>query len=128
MVAYHSGAEQVLTPRAMMHIGTLAQAAMRGGRHMHRIEFVTGPRVPRLRDTGSWNVRALRRHACRANVATYLNRHEGIPPQEFERARQRCDIDRATDSVFRRLLPSAADSWIILNAASIRSVENIGRI
>jgi hypothetical protein len=123
--AYHSSSDAELAPRRFLHVGTLEQATMRGGAHLHRLTIRTGPRMPRLRDRGSWNVRTLMRHACRSAVAVYLNRHEGIPLEEFDRARSRIDIDRVPDADFRRALPSAADSWIILDPDAVLSIERI---
>jgi hypothetical protein len=121
--AYHSSADPNLAPARLLHVGTLDQARMRGGRHMHRLMIRPGVRLPRLRDHGSWSVRTLMRHAARARVAVYLNRHEGIPLEEFDRARAIGDIDRMTDTRFRQLLPSAMDSWIILDPAAVVSIE-----
>lgn len=123
--AYHSSADEVLIPHRMLHVGTMAQATMRGGRHMHRLTIRVQTRMPRLRDHGSWNVRTLMRHARRSGLVVYLNRTEGIPLEEFERARVKVDIDRVPDSTFRRLMPSAADSWIVLNPEAVVSVERL---
>lgn len=127
IIAYHSSAEETLEPRRLLHVGTLEQALMRGGRHLHRVILHPGGRMPRLRDHGHWNARTLLRHASRARIAVYLNRTEGIPLEEFEAARARFDIDRITDGQFRRELPSARDSWIVLDPRAIASVERIDR-
>lgn len=125
IVAYHSSDDAELVARRMLHVGTLDQARMRGGRHLHRVILLPGVRMPRLRDHGSWNPRTLMRHISRARVAVYLNRHEGIPIGEFDAARTRCDIDRLADDRFRRAIPSASDSWIVLDQAAIVSIERI---
>lgn len=121
--AYHSSDDPTLEPRRFLHIGTLEQARMRGGRHIHRLTIRSGGRMPRLRDHGSWSVRTLMRHARRNRIAVYLNRHEGIPIEEFDEARRVGDIDRMADREFRRLMPSARDSWILLDVTAVVSVE-----
>lgn len=126
IIAYHSTDDDAFEPRRLLHVGSLAQARMRGGRHLVRIDLDPGLRMPRLRDHGSWSVRALMRHARRSRLAVYLNRHEGIPLEEFEAARTRADIDRLTDRDFRRLLPSAEDSWIVLDTSAVIAVKRIG--
>jgi len=125
LIAYHSSNDEELLPKRMLHVGSLAQARMRGGRHLHRVTLQPGIRMPRLRDHGSWNARTLMRHVPRARVAVYLNRHEGIPLEEFDAARARCDIDRLADDRFRRALPSSSDSWIVLDQDAIVSIERI---
>lgn len=125
ITAYHSSNHETFEPRRLLHVGSLAQARMRGGRHLFQLELEPGLRVPRLRDHGSWNIRALMRHATRSRLAVYLNRHEGIPLEEFEAARAMTDIDRLADSAFRRLLPSAEDSWIVLDVAAVVDVRMV---
>lgn len=125
IIAYHSSAEDVFEPRRFLHAGTLAQAKMRGGKYLYRLEISPGMRQPRMRDNGDWNVKTLMRYATRARVAVYLNRHEGIPLDEFDAARSTIDIDRLTDREFQRRLPSSADSWIVLDANAILSAERI---
>lgn len=125
IVAWHSSGETDLCIRRGLHVGTPDQASMRGGRHLHRLEIEASGRVPRLRDRGSWDPRRLARHARDAGIAVYLNRHEGIPLTEFDHARGRIDLDAVPDGIFRRLVPSAADSWIILDPATVRSIERV---
>ena len=125
ITAYHSSVETTLEPRRFLHVGTLEQATMRGGRNLHEVVIRPGIRLPRLRDTGEWNVRTLMRHASRARIAVYLNRYEGIPPEQFEAARAVCDVDRIADSEFRRRVPAAADSWIVLDVDAITSIRRI---
>ena len=123
IVAYHSSDESHLEVRRFLHVGSLAQARMRGGRHLHRLVIQPRGRMPRLRDHGVWPVRVLLRHARRSALAVYLNRHEGIPLEEFDAGRLRGDIDRIPDRLFRRFMPSAADSWIVLDPEVVVAVE-----
>ena len=64
----------------------------------------------------------------------YLNRVEGIPLDEFEAARAkltkrksdgRCPLDTISDARFRRLVPSARDSLVILDPSIIISCNPI---
>lgn len=82
-------------------------------------------RVLRRRDTGSWREKDLREIASRGiGVVIYLNRFEGIPLEEFEEARASCrDIDALSDSRFRKLLPSAHDSCLILDPTMARIMD-----
>lgn len=125
IVAYHSSSEPRLEARRFLHVGTIEQARMRGGRHLHELAISIPSRMPRLRDHGSWNIRSLMRNARRAGLAVYLNRHEGIPLEEFEKARQIADLDRVTDSRFRQLVPSARDSWIVLDPDMVTEIRRI---
>ena len=131
-VAHHSSGDERLEIRPMLHVGSLAQARMRGGRHIHRMTITPGTRMPRLRDTGDWGERRILRHAPRAPVLVYLNRYEGVPLEEFEAARVRAaamslTLEDLSDAAFRRLVPSAQDSWIVLDPTCVRDVETIAR-
>lgn len=120
--AFHSGSEEDLRPKPVLHVGTRPQAEMRGGKILHRVTFATPIRMPRLKDIGSWKRDKLVRHARSAAAIVYLNRFEGIPLEEFEAARAKADIDDLPDARFRKLLPSAHDSWIILESSIIREI------
>lgn len=58
--------------------------------------------------------------ARRADVALYLNRFEGVHADDLDAAILNAD---ASDSDFRRLVPSASYSWIILRPDAIVSIE-----
>lgn len=122
---YHSSNEEEFNPRGRLHIGTMEQARMRGGRHLYRITVSTERRMPRLRDEGAWRERILERHARHADIAVYLNRHEGISLEAFDIARESGNIDAMTDANFRRNVLGASDSWIVLNASAITGVERL---
>ena len=136
-VWYHSG-DAYLTRqnvRPGLHVGTLAQATMRTGRALTRITLdrdvfsrvsddVTSPRVKRI---------IMEAHRNGIPGLRYLNRVEGIPLEEFKaalvklgkRADGRNRLDTISDARFRRLLPSAHDSLVILDPSIIVSLEPV---
>lgn len=126
LAAYHSG-DEWLRPgsiRAHLHVGTAAQAVMRSGRRISLVVFREAP-VVRMRDReeNGWRLRRLQTAVRRGKgIALYLNRIEGIPADEASGAletlrarRSRQRLDTLPDSAFRRLMPSCADSMIILH-------------
>lgn len=127
--AWHASREPLTTVRPGLHVGTRRQAEMRGG-ILHAIGIAaSAPARMRDRSENAWRrdrVDAARRRG-RALVV-YLNRVEGIPLEEFETARHRgVDIDRLEDAAFRRLIPSAQDSWIILDPAIVLAIHPHGQ-
>lgn len=58
-------------------------------------------------------------------LATYLNRYEGIPLEEFTSAedapaaRRAGGIDRLSDAAFRKAVPSARDSHIVIDPSIV---------
>lgn len=130
ITAYHSSSSPTLDPGGPLHVGTIEQARMRGGRYLHEVMLRPAMRMTRLRDEGSWRKDAVMRHARRSPVVVYLNRYEGIPAEAFVRARAQAaekgvDLDALSDSQFRRLLPEAQDSWIVLDPAAATSTRRI---
>jgi len=123
---WHGSREPLLEIRPFLHLGSLAQAQMRGGRGcvLTRVEILPG-RTLRRRDTGSWKEKDLQAIASRgAGLVRYLNRFEGIPLEEFDEARARCsDIDSLSDGRFRKLVPSSQDSYLVLDPALARIVD-----
>ena len=121
---WHGSAGPLIEIRPFLHVGTVAQARMRAGPacHLTRIAVQGRINIIRMRDTGSWRKADLRRALSRkADVVVYLNRFEGIPLEEFDAARERVsDLDGLADAAFRRLVPSASDSLILLNPAIAR--------
>jgi len=115
---WHGSREPLLEIRPFLHLGSLAQAQMRGGREcvLTRVQILPG-RTLRRRDAGSWKEKDLRAMASRGiALVRYLNRFEGIPIEEFDEARARCrDIDALSDAKFHRLLPSSVESVIVLD-------------
>lgn len=125
-IAYHSTNDPDLKVRPFLHVGTQAQASMRGGKYLYRIEFADDRKIPRLRDNGSWHSKDLKRHARKAGLIVYLNRHEGIPIEEFNQAQvDKQKIDEMTDARFVKVIPSAQDSWIILDPDCVKKIKKI---
>ncbi|MFZ3481660.1 hypothetical protein [Sphingomonas sp. 3-13AW] len=117
---WHGSTEPLTEVKPFLHVGTIEQASMRGGRGCHLVRVgVAAGKVARRRDTGSWRLQDLQHLRSRGTgIIVYLNRYEGIPIEEFEAARAACrDIDALSDARFRKLLPSARDSLIILDEA-----------
>lgn len=125
-IAYHSTNDPDLKVKPFLHVGTQAKASMRGGKYLYRIEFADDRKIPRLRDNGSWHSKDLKRHARKAGLIIYLNRHEGIPLEEFNQAQaDKQKIDEMTDARFVKVIPSAQDSWIILDPDCVKRIKKI---
>lgn len=123
---WHGSREPLTGIRPFLHVGSIEQATMRAGRSCHLTRVILGRgRVVRRRDTGSWRSRDLERTLrAGAGMVEYLNRYEGIPLDEVETALSACrSLDRLTDAGFRRLVPSATDSIIVLDPALATIVE-----
>lgn len=126
IVAYHSTHDPDFQVKPFLHVGTKEQAIMRGGKYLYRISFKDDRKMPRLKDTGAWQSKMLQRHARKAGLIVYLNRHEGIPIEEFTKATAiKKNIDEMTDAQFAKNIPSARDSWIILDPDCVTRVEQI---
>lgn len=117
---------------AGIHLGTLSQALMRTVRsrgHIHPV-FVSAQKVVRRRDKGSWD-KAYLAKAARSGVDAiiYLNRYEGMTSERIEDLHERGllgRLDALPDPQFRRLVPEAQDSIIVLSPDAIKSVFNPG--
>lgn len=108
------------------HAGTRSQAEMRNRKFIHEIEVELG-RVRRSRDTGGhWRNRARDAKARGFDAIVYLNRYEGIPSERFAAlalAKGSEWLDGLSDAEFRRHVPEAQDSYILLRAEAIRIVR-----
>lgn len=126
VTAWHSG-DGHLTPGTIspfLHAGTLDQARMRAGSKMTKL-IIRFERPTRLVDRAEcqWRRRRLTEAARRgAGLAVYLNRYEGIPLDRFEEARAEAigirpwrRLDALPDRWFRRLIPEATDSLIVVD-------------
>jgi len=128
VTAYHSGSVHLLrgSIRPNLHLGTLEQARMRTGRRITRVTAIARPCV-RLLDKGEnvWRDERLAPVLRRGlEWIVYLNRTEGIPLDEFEAAAAKHPrFDDVSDALFRRLLPSARDSLILLDPYLVISCE-----
>lgn len=100
----------------IVHLGTLAQAAMRSGdRYLHVVQ-VDLQYLKRVRDTGS-DRRSQISQARRAgyNGLVYLNRYEGIEACRLEAVLKTIparDLDTISDTRFRQIFPDARDSFL----------------
>lgn len=128
IVAYHSGdvALRKDSVRRFLHLGTLSQARSRAGRIITRVTARNAP-CARVVDRGenSWREDRLARHerACRGWVV-YLNRFEGLDLERYlEAKRMRPGLDDLSDGAFRRLVPSARDSLVLLDPFLVVSCE-----
>lgn len=105
------------------HLGTRQQAEMRWpDRHLYQAVVRVDARTSRRRDQGAWNKRAL--IACRnqTDIIIYLNRYEGIPLDQIGAAAAN---DNVADARFRRLVPAAAESVIVINPDVISSFVQV---
>lgn len=99
-----------------IHLGSLAQAAMRsGGKHLHLLE-ISMPRLKRVRDQGHDRADQIRKaRAAGYDGLVYLNRYEGIEVSSIEAALAKgpgINWDRISDAAFRKLFPEASDSYL----------------
>lgn len=99
-----------------IHLGTLAQAAMRsGGKHLHLVE-ISMPRLKRVQDHGHDRADQIRKaRAAGYDGLVYLNRYEGIEVSSIEAALAKnpgINLDRISDAAFRKLFPEASDSYL----------------
>ncbi|MCW3783597.1 hypothetical protein [Defluviimonas salinarum] len=112
------------------HAGTEAQARMRNARVLHEIE-VDVRNVRRSRDRGGdWKGRIAAARAAGFDAIVYLNRYEGMSSEVIERLAAAGDLarlDDLTDAAFRKLVPEAEDSWILLDPEAVRIVRIIDR-
>lgn len=130
VVGYHSGGQslEIGSIAAVLHLGTLAQAKSRAGKVITKVTAKQGL-CGRLVDTGSnrWQSARLQRFVTKGrDWVVYLNRHEAIDLSELHDANlKHPHIDDASDYAFRRLVPSARDSLILLDPDLIVSAEAI---
>lgn len=109
LVLYHKTAGDFDRFKPYSHFGTARQAEMRGvsgnGVHTRRVS-VSGTKWKRMKDTGSWDERALW--------------------EEFEAAWAKYgDLDRLSDTQFKKACPSAEDSYIVFDPYRIKPATNL---
>lgn len=112
-----------LRPHEPIHLGTEQQATMRARGKV--VAFaVTATLFKRTRDAvGDWGrqIAAARRQGYEGLV--YLNRYEGIPLARVlalaEQGYAGDRLDALPDRQFRRLVPEAADSYLLLNGEGL---------
>jgi hypothetical protein len=115
-------------PDRALHLGTRAQAEMRNPAYLHEVEVEFG-RVRRSRDPGGdWSGRVRAARAAGHDAIVYLNRYEGLDAEVIGRLATRgrlSGLDRLPDAAFRRLVPEAADSWVLLDPSRARILRVI---
>ncbi len=123
---YHGTSSDFEEFAPFSHFGTAAQASMRAGTQVIPV-FARLRKIKRLRDNnnGQWNAATLRSLERKGyDGIIYLNRYEGIPKKEFEDAYEKgIDLDKVSDSQFRKLIPSAEDSYIIFDPNNVKSIH-----
>lgn len=136
MIVWH-GSDRLLDrfdrsagPDGAVHLGTRAQAAMRNGAYLHEVS-VSIDRVRRSRDPGgNWAGRIRAARSAGVDAIVYLNRYEGVSAETIERLHrsgQLGRLDDLSDAEFRRLVPEACDSLILLDPARARILRVIAR-
>lgn len=106
-----------------LHFGTLEQAQMRNSRRLFHAHLdVTKAR--RSRDTGgNWKKKIAQAKAAGYDAIVYLNRYEGISQECFQQLRENgVDLEKITDTQFRKLVPQAQDSYIVFSPEQVRVV------
>lgn len=82
-------------------------------------------KMRRSRDSdGYWKAKAKSARRAGTDTVEYLNRYEGIPRERFDSLRESGSLSRLdslTDAQFRRAVPEAADSYLVMDPANIRS-------
>lgn len=107
------------------HFGTLSQALTRNSQgYLLRCRlFVTD--MKRKKDTGNWTQKDLKNISRTLfDGVVYLNRYEGIPKETLD-SLQDIDLDRLSDTEFKRLVPMASDSWLLFKAHNIKVLKRI---
>ena len=135
LVLYHSTKEDfdAFEPgKEGIHLGTSDQANMRTAGLGTRLlpVYVRAERLKRVRDRGgNWaHEIALAKRSGHDGIV-YLNRYEGVPGEEFDRAYQAHssgNIDNLSDAQFLRNVPSARDSYIAFKPEQVKSQFNEG--
>jgi hypothetical protein len=138
-IAYHGLSKPVDDPMAYgfggldthpegVHLGSLGQARMRAypGAQILKVK-VRGSHLSkaplRVKERGQdWSAITKRHARAGADALVYLNRHEGMTLELWERldkvlARKGGwdSFDRMSDAALRKLAPELEDSWIILD-------------
>lgn len=111
-----------------IHFGTEAQARMRNSAVLHEVEIDIG-KVRRCKDRGGdWKERIQASRRAGYSAIVYLNRYEGLSAEtieELHREGRLSGLDDLSDAEFRKLVPSAQESYILWDEGRIKilSVE-----
>lgn len=112
-----------------VHFGSLGQARMRNPAYIHEAEITIGS-CGRTRDRQSWGETARRARSGGHDAMIYLNRYEGMPIERLQRllADGHGDrLDSMPDRAFRKLVPEAEDSLLVVDPAAIRLIRILDR-
>lgn len=112
-----------------VHFGSREQAAMRNRAFLHEVEIDLKV-VGRARDRQDWRSVARRSRAAGKDGVLYLNRFEGLRTERLEELLARGlgnRLDAMTDREFRRLVPEAEDSVLVVNPEAVRLVRVFDR-
>lgn len=133
LYCFHSGNQPLdrNSVRPGLHLGTARQSLSRGGACLDLITIKPGSQT-RLVDKAEneWSkARIDRADQAGYGYAVYLNRHEGVDLAEVEQARDhpKCrqndrSVDGISDTLFKRLVPSAQDSLLLIDPSLIVSI------
>jgi hypothetical protein len=119
LTLFHSSKEALDRFSGPLHIGTREQATMRRASYLHEIEVDVG-KTRRMRDNGQLeSEHAKLREAIRKGFDSivYLNRYEGMSTERIEALATTghlSRLDQMSDAEFRKHVPEAQDSFIIL--------------
>lgn len=103
-----------------VHVGTRAQAEMRNSAFLHKVRFLgDSGRLKRSKDRGlDWRGRIAAARYAGLDGVVYLNRYEGMSNAAIVALAEHPDPDRLSDAAFRKLVPDAEDSLIILDESN----------
>lgn len=111
-----------------VHLGTHAQASMRNNTYLYEIQ-VTFSNVKRIKDQPL----GMRHQIDKARKAgydalVYLNRYEGMTNERIEALAKSGDLprlDNLSDREFSKLVPEAADSYVLLDKLGMEILQTI---
>jgi len=110
-----------------IHFGTAEQANMRSPARGNVVPvYLRAEKLKRTKDSeGNWKKTIARAKREGNEGIVYLNRYEGIPREEFQAAFDKGitqeQMDSMPDSRFRKMFPSARDSYIVFEPTQIKS-------
>jgi hypothetical protein len=110
------------------HFGSRDQAVMRssGNRDKYLIKVALNIKKPReSKDSGSgWKSKIQSAKKAGFDGIVYLNRFEGIGVDSLAKALELgVDLDRLSDSDFKKLIPEATYSWIVFDPHQIKVLD-----
>ena len=113
-----------------VHFGSKGQADMRAMKKGQVVEADIDVRNPmRSRDTGgNWKDKIKNAKSKGHDSIQYLNRYEGVNLDTINKAQELgIDLDRLTDSQFRKFVKEAQDSYIVFDPKQIKILGLLGK-